>query len=136
VAIRIDSQKPVQWSKATDPTRAFRPRPNSLVFGERRISFSPAPPVQRQSPTAATPETEDVKKLTALNYALRQVHRALIDLPIELGRSGGIGNDYFVIKIMRNSETGVYSFKIHYSPLGKETVAKYREDRPRIPPEY
>jgi hypothetical protein len=135
VAIRI-SDKPVQSSQATDPTPVFKSKPNPLIIGGQKITFSPAPPVPHQSPTAPTPQTEDGKKLTALNYALRQVHPALIDFPMDLRRPGEIGNDYFMIKIMRNAETGVYGFKIHYSSLGKETIAKYRADRPRIPPEY
>jgi hypothetical protein len=136
VAVRIDSQKLVQSSGATDP-RAFELKPeNSLKIGGQKVSLDPAPLVQRQPRITSAPETDDDKKLTALKYALRQVHPALIDFPIDLRRPGGIGNDYFRIKIMRNAETGAYGFKIHYSPLGKETIAKFRADRPRIPPEY
>jgi hypothetical protein len=113
---RIGPLKPPAPGSVPDQTPTFKL--NSPTTGKKgavdsnhRVSWQP-------QPTSVAPTKTDAV-LNAFLQAVKQVHPALADEPMKPIPAGGLGNDYFIIKTTRNSETGVLDCKVDYSPRGK-----------------
>jgi hypothetical protein len=134
---RIDRRNSTTASAAADSTTFAPKKERSLTIGGQPVRLVSNGAVRRQPRLTGTtpPKTEEGRMLALLRDVLHEVHPALADMPVNLYRRGGPGNDHYTIRVKPNPRTGFHDFTIEYSALGQALISDFRNNRPVIQPE-